>query len=144
MSYQADLATAIAGNVGVTPPSSKGKAAIKSPPRGAERSPALSMRAQPDAPPPSIASRKVAVLLAAGVRGDHVRELEGAMMRGKGCIHTVALEHGTVPTTEGVALEVDDTLLTSASVQFDGVFVPDGVGKTLADAEPAVRFVAEA
>ncbi len=104
-------------------------------------SPALSMAR----PAPSIATRKVAVLTAAG--GDKAAiDALGKALAAEGAMMTVIGPRlGTLAMTAG-EIQAEQSLLTASSVLFDALYLPggkDAVDALLA-APDAVRFVREA
>jgi len=112
---------------------------------GVDASPALSMMI---AEPGSIATRKIAFLVADGVDADAVAEMKAALTGAGAVVHVLALRLGTVKASgKGQsAVPVDFRIVTMPSVAYDAVFVPGGPDATaalLADGD-AVHFVAEA
>ena len=60
-------------------------------------------------------------------------------------VQIIAPRHGFVTTASGDQYPVDDSLLTTASVIFDAVYIPGGDSvKTLMEHAGAIHFVAEA
>jgi len=94
----------------------------------------------------SIKSRKIAILAADGVDGTSLKEMKEALMAAGAVVKIVAPHGGIIKTTEGNSIIVDQSLLTSASVVFDAVFVPSGVASTaaLATEADALHFINEA
>ena len=136
------LAADIAVAVGAKPPARR--KAGRGPARtGPERSPALSIVLHGG---DSIRTRKVAVLVADGARLADVAAIEKALVAEGAQIELVAPRLGALATEEGVPLEVHKSLLTTASVVYDGVFLAGGADAAAAlGADPAVaRFVQEA
>jgi catalase len=112
---------------------------------GVDASPALSMMI---AEPGSIATRKVAFLVADGVDAGAVKEMKAALTGAGAVVHVLAMRLGTVKASgKGhAAVPVDFRIVTMPSVGYDAVFVPGGPDSTaalLADGD-AVHFVAEA
>ena len=140
----ADLARAIAIGVGVPPPEPAGNARGGRRPRGAiDSSPALSIVLSPKT---SIASRKVAILVADGVRSEDVAAMEGAMLREGAKVEVVAPVLGKIASAEGPPVEAVKTLLTTCSVLYDALFLPGGEAsvRTLAADPRVLCFVDEA
>ncbi len=104
-------------------------------------SPALSLRARPG--DGSIATRKVAILIAPGVDAGSARQVHRALAALGAVPQYVAPRLGAVQSKAGEALEPDGTLETMASCTFDAVAVPDGAAAaaTLAGLGQAVDFV---
>jgi catalase len=131
------LATQVAEGVGVKPPAGEAE------PNHGRSSPALS---QADTAKDSIASRKVAVLVADGVDSGPVTALTDTL-RAQGAIpELLAPTDGSVRTAADGSLPVDRALTTMASVLYDAVVVPGGIESvsTLSADGYAVHFVAEA
>ena len=106
-------------------------------------SPALSILASPKKP--SIATRKVAVLVADGVSIADVETVGKALQAQGATVAVLASRLGHVSGSNGAALAVDYTLKTMPSVLWDAVFVPGGPKsvKTLAGSGDALLFVRE-
>ncbi|MEU9889673.1 catalase [Sphaerisporangium sp. NPDC051011] len=132
-----DLAVTVAEGIGVDPPGTPLR------PNHGRSSPALSMdheRAD------TIATRKIAFLVADGVDASHVRCLMTELtMRGAIC-EVLAARGGSVRGTAGEELMVTRPMPTTASVLYDAVVVPGGAQsvRALAEDGDAVHFVAEA
>jgi catalase len=110
---------------------------------GIDRSPALSMLGQGRG---MIESRKVAVLLADGVDTATVAALRAALQQRGALAEVIAPRLGTVRGASGGEIHAANSVLTMASVMYDGVFVPGGREsvQTLRLNGDAVHFVAEA
>jgi catalase len=139
----ADLTAFVARELGVAAPkhAKNGKSGHASP----DASPALSMTI---AEPGSIATRKIAFLVADGVDADAVAEMKTALTGAGAVVHVLSARLGTVKASGSrkAAVPVDFRIVTMPSVGYDAVFVPGGVESTatlLADGD-AVHFVAEA
>lgn len=132
-----ELAAAVAKSAGVTLRSRKTAKAGKP----MKPSPALSIEATKK---PSIATRKVAVLVGADVAGDELDAVVKALLKGGAMPELVGPGLGPVKGTDH---EAKHTHLTAASVLFDAVYVPGGknaaalanVGEVLAFLEEAWR-----
>jgi catalase len=131
------LATQVAEGVGVKAPAAEAE------PNHGRSSPALS---QANTAKDSIASRKVAVLVADGVDGGPVAALTDALRERGAVPELLAPADGSVRTAAGHELTVDRALNTMASVLYDAVVVPGGIESvsTLSADGYAVHFVAEA
>ncbi len=131
-----DLASRVADRLGLPTPEA-------GPVEDVPLSPALS---QVKDPPPTIATRKIAVLAADGVDAAGVERLRTAL-RERGAETEVLAEHGgQLRGAADGSLTVDKTLATMASVLYDAVVVAggDASARALAAAGPAVHFVTEA
>ncbi|WP_280227739.1 catalase [Nocardia farcinica] len=135
-----DLAVRVAGRLGLPAPPPDPEAGTD-----AFVSPALS---QAHTAKDSIATRQVAVLAADGVDAAGVRALRSALTE-RGAIVEVIASHGGMVHADGGdgdTLPVDRTLMTVASVLYDGVVVAGGQNgvETLTRNGEAVHFVLEA
>ena len=94
----------------------------------------------------TIKSRKVAALIADGFDGGQLDAMKKALMAEGATLKTVAPRNGTILTADGKAVAADFSLLTTASVLFDAVYVPGGDEsiKTLSGNADAYHFVDEA
>ncbi|MEJ7624807.1 MAG: catalase [Pyrinomonadaceae bacterium] len=91
----------------------------------------------------TIKSRKVAALIADGFDGKHLEAMKKALMAEGGMLKTVGPRNGVIKTADGKAVVADFSLLTTASVLFDAVYIPGGTASiaTLADNADARHFV---
>ena len=133
-----DLAVRIAEGVGIEPPASfAGQETDK-------RAPEVSVekRGRFD----TIATRKVAILLADGFDHDGFMAVKQALMDGGAYPKVVAKFKGTLTSAGGEEVEVDMSHVTTASVVFDAVFVPGGQESVEAQKRQgdALHFIAEA
>jgi catalase len=114
----------------------------ETPPLVVERAPELSMA---DTARESVVSRRVALLAADGVDGDQLAAATAALAA-SGAHPELVSPNAIVRLSDGTERPADHTLLTAASVLFDGVFVPGGAesGAALQADADAVAFVAEA
>ena len=155
------LATQVALGIAVPPPAGDGAVAAanarlqeawgqygvtaapgETRPLPVERAPELSMASGPR---DSVVSRLVAVLAADGVDGAQLAAVT-ATLAGAGAHPELVSPSALVRLADGTTLPADRTLLTAASVIYDGVFVPGGEASVAAlqvDTD-AVDFVAEA
>jgi catalase len=94
----------------------------------------------------SIKTRKVAALIADGFDGAQVAAMKEALMKEGAMLKTVAPRNGAILTADGKAVAADFSLLTTASVLFDAVYIPGGDASiaTLAGDADAQHFVNEA
>ena len=94
----------------------------------------------------TIKTRKVAALIADGFDGTQVAAMKEALMKQGAMLKTVAPRNGAILTADGKAVAADFSLLTTASVLFDAVYIPGGTESiaTLAGNADACHFVNEA
>jgi catalase len=109
-----------------------------------ESSPALSM--DNGTGNGSIATRKVAIVVAAGVELGAMKIIQQALADQNAVTKVVAAHLGVVSTSSGQQLSVDHTFNTMPSIMFDAVLVPGGAAhaQALARNGDAVHFVLEA
>jgi catalase len=93
-----------------------------------------------------IATRKVAVLVAAGVEVGAMRAIQQALQDAGASSRIVAAHLGSVATSSGQQLAVDHTFANMPSVMFDALLVPGGAAsaRSLMANGDAVHFVLEA
>ena len=104
-------------------------------------SPALSEERSPK----SAQTRTVAILAADGAATAAITELE-SRLTAAGVPHKIVAPHeGTITTSTGRKIAVDFSLLTTKSVQYDAVYIPDGKASvnTLKASGAALLFVEE-
>jgi catalase len=89
-------------------------------------SPALSMVDNPNFPKNGVSTRKIAFLVADGFDTVDVMEMKKALLTAGAKVMTVAPRLGILTGAHGEILNADCSLLTGASVLFDGVYVPGG------------------
>jgi catalase len=106
-------------------------------------SPALSLANQPR---PSIRARKVALLVADGVRFDDYERVCAAVCGGGGVVETISHVLGPVRSADGRPIDVCKTWLTGSSVLYDALCVPGGAGcaKSLQQTGAAQEWIREA
>jgi catalase len=105
-------------------------------------SPSLSMEGSNGA---SIATRRVAVLVASGVEVGALRVIQQALQDAGATTEILSTTLGSVATASGQQLAVDRVLCSTSSVLYDAVLVPGGTSaQTLASHGDAVHFVLEA
>jgi catalase len=94
----------------------------------------------------SIATRKVAVLVAGGVEVGALKVIQQALQEAGASSRIVAAHLGSVATSSGQQLAVDHTFNNMPSIMFDAVLVPGGSSsaQSLAGNGDAVHFVLEA
>ncbi len=110
---------------------------------GVRVSAALSLENQPKT---SIATRKVAVLVANGFDGAAAAAVKAALTAGGAIVEIIAPVLGVIGAAKGAAVEADKTFKTGASVFYDGIFVPGGESScaALAGNGDAVHWIQEA
>ncbi|MEY2619304.1 MAG: putative hydroperoxidase [Pseudomonadota bacterium] len=147
----ARLARKVAEPLGLGPPDPRaaaGRAGFRGPPTEpatTERSPALAGHAG-KGPGSGIATRRIAILVEAGVEIGAMRVLQQALHEQGAITRVVARHLGVITTSSGQQLPVDHTLSAAPSVLFDAVMVPAGAAsaQALAAQGDAVHFVLEA
>jgi catalase len=141
------LARKVAEPLGIGPPdprSAAGQAGFREP-RGKpllESAPSLSMEATGN----TIATRRVAILMAAGVELGAFKVIQQALLDAGAITKVVAAHLGVVVSSSGQQVPVDHTWQSMPSLMFDAVLVPGGAASAqalLADGE-ATHFVLEA
>ena len=143
----AKLARKVAEPLGIAPPDPRAAAGragyreyrAKLP---IEASPALSM----ENGQASIATRRVAILVAPGVELGAMKIIQQALADQNAVTKVVAAHLGFVSTSSGQQLPIDHTFATMPSVMFDAVLVPGGAAhaQALCRNGDAVHFVLEA
>jgi catalase len=143
----ARLARKVAEPLGIDPPDPRaaaGRAGFRELRKKqlVETSPALSMETTGGA----IHTRKVAVLVAAGVELGAFKVIQQALHDAGAITCVVGPNLGFVPSSSGQQLPVDQALAATSSVLFDAVLVPGGASSAqlLLASGPAVHFVLEA
>ncbi len=94
----------------------------------------------------TIKTRKVAFLVANGVKDESLNRMKKALMDHGATVKLISLKQGAITTESGKQIPVDGSFLTDASVLYDAVYIPDGE-KSIAAllTEPnAIHFVNEA
>jgi catalase len=87
-------------------------------------SPALSLLARPG--DGSLMGRKVAIVVAPGVDGDAIRQVQEALVARGAVARLMGPRIGPVATASGEALEADVSLENEPGVLFDALVLPDG------------------
>jgi catalase len=120
----AGLAKQLAADLGMPLPRPMPKA-LKNPPKPeVPTSPALSLFARPGNG--SIATRRIAILVADGVDGEAAQTLYEGLASAGAVPRYVGIRLGQITTASGQTLDVDATLETTPSVLFDAVAVLGG------------------
>jgi len=131
-------------NHGVSPENENGNQEPQTVDSSVDSSDALSMLKNPTNSP-TIASRKVAIIVSDGVSEAAVQNLKTALLRedAKGLV--VAPHLGSVLTDQDGALSADFSFLTASSVLFDAIYIPHGLGLTvLAENDDVMEFINDA
>ena len=123
VNVNAGLAAAVAQGLGIAVPAPLPLATERPIPAYAP-SPALSLMARPGET--GIQTRKVAILVAAGVDGAGVQAIYASLLADGAVPRLVGGMLGKVATAAGAALDVEITLEAGPSVLYDAVVVPDG------------------
>jgi catalase len=120
-----ELAIPVAKALGLPLPDALPRA-VKNPPQGEiDAAPSLSLMALPG--DGGIATRKVAILLADGVRGDGITAVMQALHKAGAVVRLLAARLGAVSGADGASFEVDATLENTPAVLFDALVLPDGI-----------------
>ncbi|MFB3388325.1 catalase [Flavobacterium sp. LAR06] len=131
-------------NKGVSPENEMGNQEPRSIDSSVKSSDALSMIKNPTNTP-TIASRKVAILCADGVSAASVMNMKNILLKEDAKGFVIAKNLGSVVTDEGGAIPVDFSLLTTSSVLFDAVYIPQSEGlKDLAQNDDVLEFLNDA
>jgi len=94
----------------------------------------------------SIATRKIAILVADGVDADSLKSVKDALEKNNAVVEVIAPKLGFVTSESHTQFPVQQSFLTAASVLYDAVYVPGGTNSvaTLAAEADAVHFLNEA
>ena len=94
----------------------------------------------------TIKTRRVAILVADGVDAVSLNKMKQALETAGAQTKIIAPHLGNIATAKGKQINVDQSLLTAASVLFDAVYVPGGQKSVAAlQKEPnAIHFINEA
>jgi catalase len=119
-----ELAGGLAEDLGIELPEPMPRAA-KSPPKAEiSASPALSLKALPG--DGSIATRKIAIVLADGVDGGPITDLIESLNGAGAVTRLLGARLGTIKSEDGEAWEIDATLENSPAVLFDALVLAGG------------------
>jgi catalase len=91
-----------------------------------EPSPALRMIDNPNFPNDTIATRKIAFLVADGFDDAGLLDMKQALMTAGAVVVTVAPRLGVLTGMNDTVIKADFSFLTGSSVLFDAFYVPDG------------------
>ena len=135
-----DLASLVAAGLGIEVPDAAPLAADPAEPEVTE-SAALSLLARPG--DGRIATRKVAILVSAGVDGEGAMAIHKALADAGAVPRLVGARLGAVESSTGDPLDPDATLETMPSCLFDAVVIPDGklAAEALGALGQALEFV---
>ena len=137
-----ELAQAVADGIGLTDLPEALPNLMKSPAKPEVRSSdALSLMSRPGQA--SIATRRIALLVADGVEGSHVRQVQQQLAAQGAVARVVGIKLGAVRTDGGPALEIEVSMETAPSVIWDAVVVFDTADKLhpLAASGHALEFL---
>ena len=118
------LASELAKDLGIELPDPMPRAMKNAPKAEVSASPALSLKALPG--DGSIATRKIAILLADGVDAGPITDLIEALSGAGAVTRLLGGRLGTVRSEQGERLEIDATLENSPAVLFDSMVLPGG------------------
>lgn len=93
-----------------------------------------------------VKSRKIAFLCADGVDGESVNSMKKTLEREGATVKIVAPHSGMLKTSDGDTVKIDESFVTTGSVLFDAVYVPNGEQSisSLKKEGDAVHFLNEA
>lgn len=96
-------------------------------------------------PASKLATRKIAILVADGVDAASIETIKAGIVAAGGSVKVLSTKLGSVQSSTGTTVMVDDTVTASPSVVFDAVAVPGGKASVdaLSKFGDAVHFVAE-
>jgi catalase len=120
-----ELAGQLAHDLGFETPDPMPRAIDKAPSPEITSSPALSLMALPG--DGTVATRKVAILMAEGVHGTSVADIVDALTDAGAVTRLLSQRLGVITGAEGTPFEVDGTLENSPPVLFDALVLPDGI-----------------
>ncbi|MFI1380608.1 catalase [Embleya sp. NPDC020886] len=112
-----DLARRVGAGLGITPPT-------RTPAPVGEPSPALSIANNPGEG--GIHTRRIAILAADGVGGDHVRAVAARLTEHGATCEVVGPRQGPLRASDDEEIEAPRSLLTMGSPLYDAVYVPGG------------------
>jgi catalase len=137
----AELAERVAAGLGFAVPEALPKVSSRTPRAEVEASPSLSLLARPG--DGSIATRRIAIIVADGVDGEPLRRLYAALAQRGAVPRFVGPVLGEVTSTSGEPLEVEISIDAGPAVLYDAVVLPDGAAavKELATLGDAMEFL---
>jgi catalase len=94
----------------------------------------------------SIKTRKIAILAANGVDSDSLTKMNEALTANGAMSKLVSSRQGYIHTANGAKVKIDESWLTTSSVEYDAVFIPDGADSVnfLKEEPEAIHFINEA
>jgi catalase len=119
-----ELANNLAEDLGIELPEAMPRAMKSAPKPEIDSSPALSLKALPG--DGSIATRKIAILLADGVDAKPITDLIETLNGAGAVTRLLGSRLGTVRSDAGEPVEIDATLENSPAVLFDALVLPGG------------------
>jgi catalase len=120
-----ELAAELSADLGFEVPDPMPRAIKKPPSPEITSSPALSLMALPG--DGTIATRKVAILMADGIQGAPVSTLIDELTKAGAVTRLLSRRLGTIKSADDTSFEVDATLENSPPVLFDALVLPDGI-----------------
>lgn len=72
----------------------------------------------------TIKTRKVAFLVANGVKDESLNKMKKALVENGATVKLISLKQGTITTDDGKKITVDGSFLTDASVCYDAIYIP--------------------
>jgi len=136
-----ELAERVAAGLGFDVPEPLPKVLERTPRPEVEQSPSLSLLVRPG--DGSIATRKIALIVANGVDGEPLARLHAALAQRGAVPRFVGPTLGRVDSTSGDPIEVEISIDAGPSVVYDAVVLPDGeeAVKELAQLGQAMEFL---
>jgi catalase len=119
-----ELARKVAEGLGMELPDPMPRALARPAKPEVKASPALSLMARPG--DGTIKGRKIAILIAPGVAGASVKQVQALLVNEGAVARFVAPRIGPVKTAEGEVLEADASLENEPGFLFDALVLPDG------------------
>ena len=119
-----DLAAKVAEGLGLALPDPLPKVLATPARPEVTESAALSLTALPGEA--SVATRKIAILIADGVKGAGLKDLHARLTKAGAVPRFVGIRLGTVRTTDAGNIEADASMENSPPVLFDALVLPDG------------------
>jgi len=119
-----ELASALAQSLGIELPEAMPRAIEEVPRLEVDSAPSLSLTALPGEG--GIATRRIAILVADGMRGRPIAAATRALTQGGAVVRLLSTRLGCVTDSEGARFEIDATLENTPSVLFDALVLPDG------------------
>jgi catalase len=119
-----DLAKRVAHGLGMPLPGAMPRALARTPRPEVERSPALSLLARPGEG--GIRTRRIALLVADGVDGKVVAEVQTALRAAGAVPRLVGVRIGPFTTATGEVMQADASMENEPAVLFDALVLPEG------------------